>query len=167
MECGSSTDLEAVTRGGHSFSLGSRFKPPRGLRDAARYAASISRRGHLVTRCSYSTAALDCGSTPVCPLSLSTCLLSAKFETGIPITETAEADSNRGPSAYPPNALPLGPTGSLILSSGHTLLCNPADTCHFHVKSRRKKVGPFGGGGRGWGLGPTQIDNCFLRPSQP
>ena len=24
----------------------------------------------------------------------------------------AEADSNRGPSAYQPNALPLGPTGS-------------------------------------------------------
>lgn len=84
----SSTDLEAVTRGGHSFSLGSRFKPPKGLRDAERYAASISQRGHLVTCCSYSTAALDFGSTPVCPLSLSTCLLSAKFETGIPITET-------------------------------------------------------------------------------
>ena len=27
----------------------------------------------------------------------------------------AETDSNRGPSAYQPNALPLGQTGSLLL----------------------------------------------------
>ena len=27
----------------------------------------------------------------------------------------AEADSNRGPSAYQPNALPLGQTGSLLV----------------------------------------------------
>ena len=31
--------------------------------------------------------------------------------------ERAEADSNRGPSAYQPNALPLGQTGSLSVVS--------------------------------------------------
>ena len=38
---------------------------------------------------------------------------------------TAEADSNRGPSAYQPNALPLGQTGSLIVWTETELVLYP------------------------------------------
>ena len=38
----------------------------------------------------------------------------------------AEADSNRGPSAYQPNALPLGQTGSCIPSQFSWSLNHPA-----------------------------------------
>ena len=39
---------------------------------------------------------------------------------------TAEAVSNRGPSAYHPNAFPLGQTGSLLLLLRTCLLCRPS-----------------------------------------
>ena len=37
----------------------------------------------------------------------------------------AEADSNRGPSAYQPNVLPLGQTGSPSSTHMHTNQCRP------------------------------------------
>ena len=49
----------------------------------------------------------------------------------------AEADSNRGPSAYQPNALPLGQTGSPILVGifdrfyNSTILRSRADSRHY------------------------------------
>ena len=45
----------------------------------------------------------------------------------------AEADSNRGPSAYQPNALPLGQTGSLrVFSPGSTLHSEPSIGFNLH-----------------------------------
>ena len=65
----------------------------------------------------------------------------------------AEADSNRGPSAYQPNALPLGQTGS-----------------HVHRNSLRFIRDVVGGGGwrwRGRGRGEGEGTYAMLVPSAP
>ena len=53
----------------------------------------------------------------------------------------AEADSNRGPSAYQPNALPLGQTGSQALHQIYILF--KAQSTGIFKKNIKKLQGPF------------------------
>ena len=58
----------------------------------------------------------------------------------------AEADSNRGPSAYQPNALPLGQTGSQGLLAHNTETYTAA---HQPVAGRQRQTAEKGGGTQG------------------